>query len=355
MNKKAFAISFLLLSLLLISNLTSVFALDEWQEYTGEGYPSGTWDFKSRTYWRSGDNWEALGKFCYIYSSSLSFTMWDLKVKALVETYGSYSLVCQYIKFKINDLEIRIKYEKGIVGSNSICGDKVFVSKIENLTELEMVYSGVTGFDLFRLQIYRCDNNTMTVRIAVFDRPEDTEAISIWQRNYTLGQEWLDNAKTITQEVSVERDDSKGYIEGEIITEQFMCNGLTIGELSIESTMNYWELLRRGFWHLLTSAYQGITSTFQSMFGWAGQLYEWIAFCFTFVGGIVYCIVHTSLPFFPLILLFWFLDAMMTSVQEGNLQPIGHCFMTIYDFLRAVIQTIVNIASAIWDYINPLG
>ncbi|MEM2971894.1 MAG: hypothetical protein QW270_05675 [Candidatus Bathyarchaeia archaeon] len=98
MNEKAFAISFLLSSLLLISNLSSIFALDSWEEYTEEGYPSGTWELKTRTHWRSGDNWESLGKFCYFYNSSLPFTLWDFRVKGISESI--WCEVRQYIEFK---------------------------------------------------------------------------------------------------------------------------------------------------------------------------------------------------------------------------------------------------------------
>ncbi|MEM2971893.1 MAG: hypothetical protein QW270_05670 [Candidatus Bathyarchaeia archaeon] len=176
-----------------------------------------------------------------------------------------------------------------------------------------------------------------------------------WQRNYTLGQDWIDNAKIILQYVVVERVTAKGYIEGQIWNEQLVCNGESISDMQLEPTLGFWESLKRSVWNSLTSTFYGLSETFKQAFGWAGDLYNWLVFCFTFVGGIVYGIVHTSLPFLPLILLFWFLDAIGTSVIEGDLHPIGNCFMTIYDFLRAVIQTIVNIASAIWDYINPMG
>ena len=57
-------------------------------------------------------------------------------------------------------------------------------------------------------------------------------------------------------------------------------------------------------------------------------------------------------PFFPYICLFWFLDAILTSVTEGNLQPIGNAVMTIYNTIRGIVAAIANIAETVWDIIK---
>jgi len=57
-------------------------------------------------------------------------------------------------------------------------------------------------------------------------------------------------------------------------------------------------------------------------------------------------------PFFPLIFLFWLLDAIITSVAEGNLQPVGNAVMTIYNTLRGIVGVIANIAETLWSIIK---
>ena len=57
-------------------------------------------------------------------------------------------------------------------------------------------------------------------------------------------------------------------------------------------------------------------------------------------------------PFFPLIFLFWLFDAILTSIIEGNLQPIGNAVMTIYNTVRGIVTAIVNLAQTIWSIIK---
>lgn len=355
-RKLLIAVSTLLLGLLFQS---SVFALDEWQEYTEEGYPSGTWEAKTRVYWRSGDNWEGSARFCYFYNSSLPFTLWDFRVNGASESV--WSEVRQYIQFEIHNpvngtsVGLTIYYYKNSGGALSTFGSVVYVPKPDNLSDAESAYYAVQHFYAFRVLMYRRDNDTITVSFAVLANPDDKEAMETWQRNYTVGKNWIDNAKIMFHSVIVQRVWAKGYVEGQIWNERLICDGTTIADVSLESPVDFWENLRRSIWNSLTSTFYGLSESFKHAFGWTGDLYNWLTLCFTFVGGIVYNIVHLSLPFLPIILLFWFMDAMFTSVQEGKLQPIGNCFMTIYDFLRGVIQTIVNIASAIWEYIKFWG
>ncbi|MEM3442931.1 MAG: hypothetical protein QXM86_03645 [Candidatus Bathyarchaeia archaeon] len=69
---------------------------------------------------------------------------------------------------------------------------------------------------------------------------------------------------------------------------------------------------------------------------------QWISWLSAFLSILVNAF-KLSFPFLPVIVLCWLMDAIATSIIEGNLQPIGTVFMTIYDFIRGIIQTIVNI------------
>jgi len=76
---------------------------------------------------------------------------------------------------------------------------------------------------------------------------------------------------------------------------------------------------------------------------------------FSFVGSIfmlVLNIVGLIMPHIGFIILFWILDAIITSVNEGNLQPIGNVFTSIFEIGRGIYQTIANIIEAIWNVIH---
>ncbi|RLG01276.1 MAG: hypothetical protein DRN49_01655 [Thaumarchaeota archaeon] len=77
---------------------------------------------------------------------------------------------------------------------------------------------------------------------------------------------------------------------------------------------------------------------------WAGYFFELLAL-------IGYSAVQ-FLPIFPFIFLFWLLDAIITSIVEGELQPIGNAVMTIYNTLRGLAQAIVSFGHAIWNLIK---
>jgi len=78
---------------------------------------------------------------------------------------------------------------------------------------------------------------------------------------------------------------------------------------------------------------------------------EWLNFL-TSILMISWSAVVASIHFLPAIILFWFVDAIGTSAYYGDLHPIGNCFMTIYNFVRAVISTIISLAQAVWDAIT---
>ena len=58
------------------------------------------------------------------------------------------------------------------------------------------------------------------------------------------------------------------------------------------------------------------------------------------------------LPFFPIIFLFWLLDAGLTSIVTGDFRIVGDAVMTIYNTLRGIVQAIINIGETIWSIIK---
>jgi len=88
------------------------------------------------------------------------------------------------------------------------------------------------------------------------------------------------------------------------------------------------------------------------MRSWINTFSAWAGYLFTMIGGILMGIFSATIPFLPLILIFYFLDAGLTSVNEGSFTPIGVAVMTIYNLIVAIMHTLVAIGQTIWDFIH---
>lgn len=80
---------------------------------------------------------------------------------------------------------------------------------------------------------------------------------------------------------------------------------------------------------------------------WGGIL-SILAFLITFFVGIV----QMTFPLLGVIVLFWFLDVIYTSITTGNIRLIGDAFLTIWGFILAIYRTVVGILELIWDLIT---
>jgi hypothetical protein len=96
--------------------------------------------------------------------------------------------------------------------------------------------------------------------------------------------------------------------------------------------------------------------------GWLDWFFELMSLDYaTVINTLISCIVifvsfvRLSLPILGFLALFWILDCIISGVVHGEPRIIGDMVMKIYDFLRGVWQTLVNIAQAIWDFITFWG
>lgn len=62
--------------------------------------------------------------------------------------------------------------------------------------------------------------------------------------------------------------------------------------------------------------------------------------------------VKLSLPLLGAIVFLWIMDTIFTAITTGEVRLIGEMFLKIYDFVRAIWQTIAAIIEAIWDLIT---
>ncbi len=62
--------------------------------------------------------------------------------------------------------------------------------------------------------------------------------------------------------------------------------------------------------------------------------------------------VRLTLPLLGAIVFLWMMDTIFTAVSTGEVRLIGDMFLRIYDFVRAVWQTIAALIQTIWDLIT---
>jgi len=105
-------------------------------------------------------------------------------------------------------------------------------------------------------------------------------------------------------------------------------------------------------WHFINNLSNALKKALPSwLWDWINNFGSWFSWLFDIL-GIVWVAIVNSVHFIPIIILFWFLDAIITSLYYGDLHPIGNCFMTIYNFARGIISTLSNIAHTIYDILT---
>ena len=65
-----------------------------------------------------------------------------------------------------------------------------------------------------------------------------------------------------------------------------------------------------------------------------------------------FAVVKMTIPLLGAIAFFWIIDTIFTAITTGEVRLIGDMFIRIYDFVRAIWQTIASIAQLIWDLIT---
>lgn len=181
------------------------------------------------------------------------------------------------------------------------------------------------------------DNSTGTFSIYFLNYDPRYSTPTKWTpktwENVTLPSNW---GQSVTIEFWVEYR-GKGYMHG-YIADEFVSRSVPYGEYRAE---NIWEFIGR----LISNAVPAWLINFiWSLGSWFQNLFV--------VLGVVWNCATTFIQYIPFILLCWILDAACTSIIKGDLHPLGVVFTTIFDVGRGIIQTLVNIAHAIYDFIT---
>ena len=106
----------------------------------------------------------------------------------------------------------------------------------------------------------------------------------------------------------------------------------------------FWDWVSQAFGGAFSLLPENIRTMITQITGWLGPL-----------GGaltVVWSAFLMLLPFAPFLLLAWVLDAGLTSVNRGSIEPIGNVASTIFGLAGTLISTTVGIVETIWNFIH---
>jgi len=314
--------------------------------------PYGIWQTCERTLWETinGDNygnmsWQIdVANFTGYHAEYYATEMSNYRLAWWHESSSKNFIIKQ--KFQINETHCFIlwvwfkSYQTlwGAIYKNVVMMD-ITLSEEESC-DFVGEYS-VGGLNSYAVADVWYNSSTQQLKVYLYhiaDGYRDPEVCLDWSVNSTD----LENI-TITQSI---------YHYGVGKFAGFMSDSIYQNEPYSPTIPETAERITHDIWHFINNLSnligQALPAWLRDWINSLGGYFEWL------IGilAIVWNGVTLSVQFFPAIILFWFLDAIITSVHEGDLHPIGNCFMTIYNFARGVISTIVAIIGRIWDFIT---
>lgn len=341
-KKKLLAVSILLFFL-----IPSVFA--DWTQDSKDG----VWYVRERTHWKSGSGsgtaqWHtSIANFTGYYAK-INFS--DLYTSRAWWQESAYKNVNIKLKFEgagssfwiwlwFDDFQSfwgiyygrRLHFDAQVNLTDWDNGDWTFweyTYDLNTTVEFYFVFNETTN----HIELYAYDY------VPIHPKPVKIEP---YPNGWNVSSSWNDD---VTVTMIVEHD-GPGHFEGYYYDEFKAINSLPESETKPEQ--DFWSFIS-----FLISAWNTIIP--ENVRKFLSDLWNSLGFYISvFVGvlSIVWSGVTLSISYFPVIILFWLLDAILTAVQTGNLQPVGNAFITIYNFARAVIQTLVNIMHMIRDLI----
>ena len=346
----------LVFMLLFLSIFTRVYA--EWNEL----YIEGDWSICERIYWKQDDlNIETKGKASWEitianfsgYYATVNLT--ELSTKRLqwwwessgneIDIYWNFTSLSSGNKILINVGFWTYQRVWGLESGRYVMGATGFNVELDRLTTYDR-YS----YDLFpafvEIWVYRnVSEGKIYTKVLLYD-PDVPEPYDLAVDDYFEIES--SDFKDVKLTMWVEHQ-GIGAIEGGMsdtiyTEEQNWQPKIPEGKIKWVTSNWFWDFIdgtKRFFGKILP----GYISEFINIAtNWAGTFLSLL----TLIG---YSALQ-FLPFFPIIFIFWLLDAIITSVNEGNFQPIGNAMMTIYNTLRGIISTIVSIAHTVWNIIK---
>jgi hypothetical protein len=191
-------------------------------------------------------------------------------------------------------------------------------------------------------EVFVSKSNTTTVLVEVYKHGLDGVVRSI-SNYYTVDASFW-NGTDVSMKIWHE---GKGYLKGG------MSDTIHTGSWSPDIPSSWGLPSENVFYDFFANLFHSITSVLPSQIrNGLNQMGAWSGYLISIVSGILFSITSTIIPFLPLILIFYVLDAGLTSVYTGSFTPLGSAFLTLYQLVATIIQVIVTISHAIYSFIH---
>lgn len=193
------------------------------------------------------------------------------------------------------------------------------------------------------LDVYVDKVSDTEVEVVVLNCRDDTSHdVLMWNQTIEVGSSWFSNNVSATFNIYHE---GKGYLTGgmndEIFTEAW--EGHT-GDTEDIAGFGIFDFID----NLLGGAIRSLPVWLQEYIAMMGS---WIS-QFTVILAPLWGNVTLIIPLLPILLVFWVLDAGMTSINEGSVQPVGLVFTTIFNTATRIINLLIDGFHAIYDFIH---
>jgi len=345
--------------MMMIAGISPAFA--EWQLITPES-ERGSWEICERTHWKENlestigfaewdNNTETITNFTGYYAT-VRFT--ELNVGATGwgwwENYAvlQFSLWLNFTGVGGDKIVLNLDFKRRIDLWGAIGGMGVLSCVRENLpywgTEagtLNYEYDPLFSFAGYTEVFFYRDGGNLTVAVynyySLLENPTKLTVAS-----FAVGEAWFTD---VSFNVAVRHQGFHPHnFEGFLENEDF---NYTLGELPTPKELgeSVIDLFVRGLINTVEAIPQWLRSMLDMVYGWLKYLTDLSA-------GMLFTIVSAVIPFLPYILVFYVVDAGVTSITSGSFQPIGIAFLNLYGFAVSIISGIIGAIQTIYDFIH---
>lgn len=187
--------------------------------------------------------------------------------------------------------------------------------------------------------VWKVDNNSVSYQINMVKSSESLPVKLAAGSVGGISSAWF----TTVRVYEFFKHEGLGSIRGGMVDE-FTSSGFS-GETTDKRSIGFWQQLSHDLFSIASSVLPSWLTDYISQFAsWGGYILGFLS--------IVWGIIMSVAPYLPFILLFWVLDAALTSVNQGSFTPLGTCIMTIYDWGTQLIHVLVAIGNAIYSFIK---
>jgi hypothetical protein len=249
------------------------------------------------------------------------------------------------------NVKVGIRFHKKVDLYGLLGGSGIMACILINSTEYNFdyaVYMSALGSQNYVDVYVSREGDVLKIKVyhyaSLFEKPT-----LLNEKDIQVGASWFSNV-SVKMKVSHETIASYGWtsrndgsFEAGIIDENFEFIPSQYPETKSPAE-SIWDSFIRGLIGIINVIPQWVRNALNYLYDglkWIGGLFV------TFFG-----IVLQMFPLFLPIILFWFIDAVITSIEEGSFQPIGNVVYSIYEFVRGIIQTLANILQTIWDILT---